>query len=329
MAGRICIVVGHGKSESGGYDSGAVGFGYHEFKIAREIAKHAQAELQGAYGAQCDLMNYNGDLYLQERINKLKTDYYDFIAEIHLNAGGGTGTEVYYCHTDATGKKYAEAIAESISGRFGIRNRGAKIKLNSSGKDYFGIIRSTKPTAVLVETVFIDTKTDLEKVNTETGQKACGQAIADAIARVRGLTKTEESNTETSTGGTKTLYHVQTGAFTKKENADALAAKLKAAGFDTYMVQSGGYYKVQVGAYSVKENADAMAAKLKAAGYDTYITKKSGDAVATPAKKTVDELAREVLAGKWGNGATRKQKLTAAGYDYSAVQKRVNELLKQ
>ena len=44
MAGRICIVVGHGKSKSGGYDSGAVAFGYHEFKIAREIAKFAQAE---------------------------------------------------------------------------------------------------------------------------------------------------------------------------------------------------------------------------------------------------------------------------------------------
>lgn len=188
MAGRICIVVGHGKSERGGYDSGAVGFGYHEFKIAREIAKFAQAELKSAYGAQCDLMNYEGNLYLQERINKLKTDYYDFIAEIHLNAGGGTGTEVYYCHTDETGKKYAEAIAESISARFGIRNRGAKIKLNSSGKDYFGIIRATKPTAVLVETVFIDTETDFEKVKTESGQKACGQAIADAIARVRGLT---------------------------------------------------------------------------------------------------------------------------------------------
>lgn len=194
MAGRICIAVGHGKSESGGYDSGAVAFGYHEFKIAREIAKFAQAELKSAYGAQCDLMNYNGDLYLQERINKLKTDYYDFIAEIHLNAGGGTGTEVYYCHTDATGKKYAEKIAESISERFGIRNRGAKIKLNSSGKDYFGIIRSTKPTAVLVETVFIDTKKDLEKVKTADGQKACGQAIADAIARVRGLT-TESTGT--------------------------------------------------------------------------------------------------------------------------------------
>ena len=46
------------------------------------------------------------------------------------------------------------------------------------------------------------------------------------------------------------------------------------------------------------------------------------------AKKTVDELAREVIKGKWGNGATRKKKLTEAGYDYSVVQKRVNELLK-
>lgn len=46
------------------------------------------------------------------------------------------------------------------------------------------------------------------------------------------------------------------------------------------------------------------------------------------AKKSVDTIAREVIQGKWGNGAERKQKLTAAGYDYSAVQKRVNELLR-
>lgn len=43
--------------------------------------------------------------------------------------------------------------------------------------------------------------------------------------------------------------------------------------------------------------------------------------------KTVEELAREVIAGKWGNGADRKKRLTDAGYDYSAVQKRVNEIL--
>ena len=45
-------------------------------------------------------------------------------------------------------------------------------------------------------------------------------------------------------------------------------------------------------------------------------------------RKTVDELAREVIAGKWGNGTERKQRLTAAGYDAQAVQNRVNFLLK-
>lgn len=44
-------------------------------------------------------------------------------------------------------------------------------------------------------------------------------------------------------------------------------------------------------------------------------------------KKSVDEIAKEVIRGDWGNGQDRKDRLTAAGYDYSAVQKRVNELL--
>lgn len=45
------------------------------------------------------------------------------------------------------------------------------------------------------------------------------------------------------------------------------------------------------------------------------------------AKKTVEQLAREVWDGKWGNGDDRRNRLTAAGYDYNAVQKRVNELM--
>ena len=43
--------------------------------------------------------------------------------------------------------------------------------------------------------------------------------------------------------------------------------------------------------------------------------------------KSVDELAQEVIRGDWGNGETRRQRLTAAGYDYAAVQSRVNEIL--
>lgn len=50
---RICISVGHGKSAGGGYDSGAVGGGFHEFRIARKI---------GFYIAEA-LKNYGCDTY--------------------------------------------------------------------------------------------------------------------------------------------------------------------------------------------------------------------------------------------------------------------------
>ena len=43
--------------------------------------------------------------------------------------------------------------------------------------------------------------------------------------------------------------------------------------------------------------------------------------------KTIDQLTREVISGKWGNGEERKRRLTQAGYDYRAVQRRVNELI--
>lgn len=45
-------------------------------------------------------------------------------------------------------------------------------------------------------------------------------------------------------------------------------------------------------------------------------------------KKSYEEIAREVIAGKWGNGAERKKKLTDAGYNYTTVQRWVNKLLK-
>ena len=48
---------------------------------------------------------------------------------------------------------------------------------------------------------------------------------------------------------------------------------------------------------------------------------------AEPVKKSIDELAQEVIKGKWGNGDAREIALTKAGYDYDAVQNRVNEIL--
>ena len=200
----ICIIVGHGKSKSGGYDSGAVNGNYHEFKIAREIARYAYEYYNATYNEQCDLMNYKGDLYLSDRIKLANAKHYNFVAEIHLNAGGGTGTEVYYSIGSAKGKAIAAAISSNISKAFGIRNRGAKTKRGANG-DYFGIIRQTSMEAVLVETVFIDTN-DLKCVATAAGQKACGIAIAKAIASARGI-KAKVKTPAPAVQPTKKVYY--------------------------------------------------------------------------------------------------------------------------
>lgn len=141
--------------------------------------------------------------------------------------------------------------------------------------------------------------------------------IASEVNKRLGSTNIKPAPEKPSGG----LYRVQTGAFKSKTNADAMLAKVKAKGFDTYMVKVGGLYKIQVGAFKVKANAEAMMKKLQAAGFSAFITTEEG------AGKSADELAREVLQGKWGNGAERKKRLEAAGYDYAAVQKKVNQLV--
>ena len=140
--------------------------------------------------------------------------------------------------------------------------------------------------------------------------------IASEVNKRLGSTNIKPTPEKPSGG----LYRVQTGAFKSKANADAMLAKVKAKGFDTYMVKVGDLYKIQVGAFKVKANAEATLKKLQAAGFSAFITTEQG------AGKSVDELAREVLQGKWGNGAERKKRLEAAGYDYAAVQKKVNQL---
>lgn len=65
---------------------------------------------------------------------------------------------------------------------------------------------------------------------------------------------------------------------------------------------------------------------IKNGGFNGY-GKSAASTITTTAKKSVDEIAAEVIAGKWGNGSDRKNRLTAAGYDYAAVQAKVNEKL--
>lgn len=79
--------------------------------------------------------------------------------------------------------------------------------------------------------------------------------------------------------------------------------------------------KSQIGAFASLENAK----KACKSGYSVF---DNNGNVVYPTKKSIDEIAHEVIQGKWGNGTDRKNRLTNAGYDYNAVQKRVNELMK-
>ena len=83
--------------------------------------------------------------------------------------------------------------------------------------------------------------------------------------------------------------------------------------------------KSQLGAYKILANAK----KSCPVGYNVY--NKAGEVIysnTTQNKKTNEQIAREVICGKWGNGTERKNRLESAGYNYYEVQKIVNKLMK-
>ena len=138
----------------------------------------------------------------------------------------------------------------------------------------------------------------------------------------------------------------------KYGNGEDRKKALAAAGFDYDAVQAKvnelmGAAKTDAGGKTVEAlakevmrgdwgNGQERIDKLTAAGYDykaiqAKVNELMGAAKpAAPAAggKTIEEVAKEVIQGKWGNGGDRKAALEKAGYDYNAVQAKVNELLK-
>ena len=90
---------------------------------------------------------------------------------IHLNAGGGTGVEVWYYTGSSAGANMASKVSASIASALGIRNRGAKA---SSG---LYVLRNTKATAILIECCFVDNMTDKNAWNAN----KCADAIYKAV----------------------------------------------------------------------------------------------------------------------------------------------------
>lgn len=66
---------------------------------------------------------------------------------------------------------------------------------------------------------------------------------------------------------------------------------------------------------------------LLSTGHHVAAVTKTDNASKINSTKSNMEVAREVIAGKWGNGQTRKDRLTSAGYNYNEIQKCVNQLI--
>lgn len=146
-----------------------------------------------------------------------------------------------------------------------------------------------------------------------------------------GETSKPGSNTSgsgnTAQGGAGgVLWCVQIGAYTHKGTAEARAKSAESDGLAFTVVQADGLYKVQSKGYASKADASALMTDVKKAGFTCFLATRAAEQ-ASPEKKTIARIAQEVVWGKWGNGAERKKRLTAAGYDYDEVQNIVNQLM--
>lgn len=148
----------------------------------------------------------------------------DLAVDIHNNAGGGDGAEVYHAIRGGTGKSLAVNILAEIA-KLGQKSRGAKTRTNSARRDYYAFIRDTKAPAVIVECAFVDSA-DLAIIDTEAERIKMGEAIARGVLLTLGIDeKPPQSLTEPSK-----LYRVQTGAFKDKRRAEAEVARLARLG---------------------------------------------------------------------------------------------------
>lgn len=173
------FVIAAGHTASGNIGCGVVA-DLDESVCTREISQLVGKELKDrGHGVTLLIIDKgNGytyeDCYVRaEEANKLaKNSKIDLYAEIHINAGGGTGTEVLITNMvdSPIAEKYAERISASVSGTLGIRNRGVK-------KQSLIVLNKTSMPAILIECLFADSS-DSNKYNAE--------IIAGAI--VDGLT---------------------------------------------------------------------------------------------------------------------------------------------
>ena len=208
-SGNVVVVLDPGH---GGGDPGAVANGLYEKNLTLKIAQYCKAELEQYSGIEVymtrdrdsDVGGSTATQELQNRVNVGKKYGADLLISIHINAGGGTGAEVYYPNNNynssigSQGGSAATKIQAELTA-LGLYNRGTKIRNavndkypNGSAADYYGIIRMSKLAGfpgLIVEHAFIDNKNDAAFLKSEANLKKLGVADATGIAKYFGLSK--------------------------------------------------------------------------------------------------------------------------------------------
>lgn len=219
---KVFLGVGHG-----GSDPGAVANNTKEKGLNLSIALACRDELV-KHGVSVKMSREKDENdSISEEIKECNAYAPDLAVDIHNNAGGGDGGEVFYSYLGGKGKTLAENILAEIV-KTGQNSRGIKTRVNSQGKDYYGFIRQTSCPAVIVECAFVDNASDLKILATESQRKAMGIAIAKGILKTLGVAYQSEK---------ATLYRVQVGAYLYRDNAEAMQKKIKAVGFDAFIVK--------------------------------------------------------------------------------------------
>lgn len=231
MAKKVFLNAGHG-----GSDPGAVANGFKEKDLNLTITLACRDELE-RHGVTV-VMGRTKDVDATSSgiLKKCNSSGANLAVDIHNNAGGGDGAEVYYYSGGGVSKTLANNILTYIKS-IGQNSRGAKTRVASNGSEYYYFIRETAPPAVIVECAFVDNKTDMKILDTKAEQKNMGVTIAKGILKTLGIaykapTTEKPKNTSTS----KKVYRVQVGPFTSKANAEAMKKKLKADGYDAVIV---------------------------------------------------------------------------------------------
>ncbi len=225
MPKKVFIGVGHG-----GSDPGAVGL-IREADANLVIALELKRLLE-AVGVTVGISRTKDENdTLAEEIKEANAFKPDLAIDVHNNAGGGDGFEVYV-QTGAHAKqsKAVGVLLDRYVKAMHQNSRGVKTKLNDAGKDYFGFLRQINYPAVIVEGFFVDNKKDATDFDTAAEQKKLAAAYAAAIIEHLGVDANKAEDGK--------LYRVQVGAFSQKANAEKLAAELKAKGYQTYIVKA-------------------------------------------------------------------------------------------